>query len=322
MSDKKSLSTLVDLDALRNDSSSSDTVWTRTLLSKAIDSLDAIKNLLANSPEFIEFLKKVIPEDAFSAIVSGEQQLRLAAGSIKLMQAKTGELLATIIDPNNGKIIDTVALENLTHSPELTNAMTNFIMQQQLARVLEQIELLCIAVEEVRVGQENDRLAAALSCEQKLMQAMKITNPDLKNQALLRIALDCEDSRNALMKSQSANVDFIQNLPTSFAGKFFSKSRLKKIDIRMDEIRNSLYTLNMVSLTEALAYQELNEPAAAHQSLEYFASYINTTFIAPKNLLNRLDSLDRSPENYWSKSLPRITKEIKKLSKQTKMLKR
>ena len=311
-------SELIDLDSIFENESITSTTWASTLLSKANDSLDSIKNIISSSPSFINLVKSTIPQTSYQAILSGEQQAKIATRALKLMQKNTGELMATLVNPNTGKIVSTVALEKISNIPNLQNALTNFAMQQQLARISEQIELLCLAVEEVRVGQENDRLAAALSCEQKLIQAMKITNPELKTMALLRIAHDCEDSRNALMKSQSVNVDFIKQLPETFLGKVFSKSKLKKIDCRMDEIRNSLYTLNMVSLAQALAYQELNEPAAAHQSLEYFSNYIQKTFLDSKDLIKRLDSIDPSPTNYWSNSLPRITKEINKLSSNTK----
>ena len=73
-----------------------------------------------------------------------------------------------------------------------------------MAQIAEQIQMVQVAVEEVRQGQEYDRLATAYSCQQKLLQAMAIKNPHLKEIALLQIASDAEDSRNLLMQSQSA----------------------------------------------------------------------------------------------------------------------
>lgn len=39
----------------------------------------------------------------------------------------------------------------------------------------------------------------------------------------------------------------------------------------MNEIRESLSAVNMVSLAEAMAYQEMDENAAARRSLQYYA---------------------------------------------------
>ena len=65
-------------------------------------------------------------------------------------------------------------------------------------------------MEEVRVGLENDRLALAYSCQQKLIQAMEIKDEILKQQALLSVIHSAEDSRNLLMLSQSSNLKFIK----------------------------------------------------------------------------------------------------------------
>jgi len=142
---------------------------------------------------------------------------------------------------------------------------------------------------------------------------MTIKNPELKVMALLRIASDAEDSRNLLMQSQNANVTFIKNQPESFWGKIISGSTPEKVNTRMDEIRESLCAVNMVSFAEAMAYLEMGESEAAKQSLKYYAGYIQTTYLETKGLVERLDLIDPSPENYWSKTLPDIEKKIQDL---------
>ena len=61
--------------------------------------------------------------------------------------------------------------------------MTNFSMQMQMAQIAQQIQVVQSAVEDVRRGQEFDRLATAYSCQQKLLQALEIKNPSLKEHA-------------------------------------------------------------------------------------------------------------------------------------------
>lgn len=222
-------------------------------------------------------------------------------------------MLANLVNPETKKIVSTVSLKKVKVSPEISQAMTSYATQMQMAQIAEQIQLIQIAVEEVRQGQEYDRLATAYSCQQKLLQAMTIKNPELKAMALLRIASDAEDSRNLLMQSQNANVSFIKNQPESFWGKFISGAAPEIINSRMNEIRESLYAVNMVSLSEAIAYHEMGEPEAAHQSLRYYAEYIQKTYLETKGLAERLDLIDPSPENYWSKTLQDIKKKIQAL---------
>ena len=143
---------------------------------------------------------------------------------------------------------------------------------------------------------------------------MSIKNPELKSIALMRIASDAEDSRNLLMQSQNVNVAFIRNQTGILLGeKLVSGATTEKINGRMNEIRESLCAINIVSLAEAMAYQEMGESEAARLSLQYYAEYIQKTYLDAKGFVERLDMIDPSPENYWSKTLPDINKHIQEL---------
>ena len=61
-----------------------------------------------------------------------------------------------------------------------------------------------------------------------------------------------------------------------------------KIDSRVNEIRESLYAVNMVSLAEAMAYQETGESKAAKQSLEYCSAYVQFAYLSKPGLVKDL----------------------------------
>ena len=285
----------------------------RPLIKSAKETFSIIKEMLYSTPAFINAVKSIVSEETFQAILTNEQKSQIASGALKLMTKKDGSLMANLVNPETNKIVSTISLKNVKISPELSQAMTSYATQMQIAQIAEQIQLVQLAVEEVRQGLEYDRLATAYSCQQKLLQASVIKKPDLKAMALLRIASDAEDSRNLLMQSQNANVSFIKNQPESFWGKFISGAKPEILDSRMNEIRESLCAVNMVSLAEAMAYQEMGETEAAHQSLQYYAAYIQRTYLDTSGLVERLDLIDPSPENYWSKTLPDIERRIRAL---------
>lgn len=272
-----------------------------------------IEQMLYSAPGFINVVKASIPEETLQAILTDEQKTQLASGALKLMTKKDGSLMANLVNPETNKIVSTISLDKVTVSPEISQAMTSYATQMQMAAIAEEIQYVQLAVEEVRQGQEYDRLATAYSCQQKLLQAMAIKNPELKTMALLRIASDAEDSRNLLMQSQNANIEFVKNQPESFWGKMLSGTKPEKVDTRMNEIRESLCAVNMVSLVEAMAYQEMGEIESAQISLQYYANYIQTTYLETEGLVDRLDMSDPSPENYWSKTLPDIERRILEL---------
>ena len=285
----------------------------KPLLRNAKVALAKIEEMLYSAPAFINAVKASMPEETLQAILTDEQKSKIANGALKLMTKKDGSLMANLVDSKTKKIVSTVVLKNVKVTPEISQAMASYATQMQMAQIAEQIQLVQIAVEEVRQGLEYDRLATAYSCQQKLLQAMAIKNPELKTMALLRIASDAEDSRNLLMQSQNANVTFIKNQPESFWGKMISGAAPEKVNTRMDEIRESLCAVNMVSFAEAMSYLEMGESEAAKQSLKYYAEYIQKTYLETEGLVERLDLIDPSPENYWSKTLPDIEKNIRAL---------
>ena len=285
----------------------------RPLLKGAKEVFSKIEQMLYSAPAFINLVKASIPEQTFQAILTDDQKAKIASGALRLMTKKDGSLMANLVNPETNKIVSTISLQSVNLSPAISQAMTSYASQMQMAQIAEQIQVVQLAIEEVRQGQEYDRLAMAYSCQQKLLQAMEIKNPELKAMALLQIASDAEYSRNLLMQSQNVNLVFIKEQPESFFGKLLSGATPDKISQRMNEIRESLSAVNMVSLAEAMAYQEMGENAAARQSLQYYASYIEKAYLSTKGLVERLDLIDPAPENYWTKALPDIRKKIQAL---------
>ena len=282
----------------------------KPLINNAEQLFKNIEKMLYSTPAFINAVRAAIPKDSLQAILTDEQKTKIADGALKLMTKRDGSLTANLINPETKKIVSTVPLENVKVTPELSQAMTSYATQMQMAQIAERIQMVQVAVEEVRQGQEYDRLATAYSCEQKLLQAVTIQNPRLKEMALIQLVADAEDSRNLLMQSQSANATFIKNEPESFWRKVLSGAPTEKNDTRMKELRESLCAVNMVSLVEAIAYQEMGEFEAAKLSLQYYAKYIQKTYLDSEGFVERLDMIDPSPENYWTRELPEIEKRI------------
>lgn len=285
----------------------------KPLLKEAKATFKKIEQMLYSAPAIVNLVKANIPGVTLQAVLTDEQKQQIAKGALKLMTKKDGSLMANLVNPETKKIVATIPLKNVKMAPEVTQAMTNYATQMQMAQIAEQIQIVQLAVEEVRMGQEYDRLATAYSCQQKLLQAMEIKNPELRAMALMQIASDAEDSRNLLMLSQKTNVGFITDQPESFFGKIIGGATPEKINSRMNEIRESLCAVNMVSLAEAIAYQELGEDSAARRSLAYYGEFVQKTYLAVPGLVERLDLIDPSPENYWSRTLPDIEKRIQAL---------
>ena len=114
------------------------------------------------------------------------------------------------------------------------------------------------------------------------------------------------------MLSQKTNINFIKNLPEENWKKIFSLTTSNEIDLRMNEIRESFSTINLISLVEALAYHQLEEYDTEQQSLVYYADFIQKTYLDNFKFLKRLDSIDPSTEKYWTTKVPVIETKIRK----------
>ena len=280
----------------------------RSLIKGAKESFSQIEKALYFAPAFIDLIKSCVPKHTLQAVLTDEQKTKIASGALKLLTKKDGSLMANLIDPKTNKIVSTIKLESVKLTPDLTQQMANFSTQMQLAKIAEEIQCVHKIIEEVRQGQEYDRLATAYSCQQKLLQAMKITNPELKKMALLRIASDAEDSRNLLMQSQSASLKYIKDQPESMIKKFLKGAAPDKIDQKMNEIRENLSAVNLVSLVEAVSFHELGETSAACQSLQYYADFIEKAYLTD-GFVERLDLID-SRDSDWVGTLQDIKNEV------------
>ncbi len=283
------------------------------LLASAKTNFYYIEEKLYTCVALIDILEKTIPQKSLQAILSPEQKRKLTKGSLELMTKKDGSLMATLINPKTKKMVAQIPLEEVSLTAELSQSLVNYTMQMQMAEFSEQIKMIQVAVEDIRLGQEYDRLASAYSCQQKLLQALAIQNIELKKAALLQLAYDCEDSRNLLMQSQQANLSFIKNEPENYILKIIKGAKNEKIETRINEIRESLNSINLVSLTQAIAYQELGEFNSLRVALNYYSDYIEKAYFVDDGLIERLDSIDPSPENYWTNALPKIKKIIRTL---------
>ena len=272
-----------------------------------------LTDILLDSPAFLESLKSVIPKKEYTAMVSSSQRAKLAAGTLKFMRSADGTTYASLVDKGN-LIYANIPIKEISDTQGFTTALTSYFQQRQLARIANQLRIMQQQIESVRLGQIDDRFALAYSCEQKYLQATVIENENIKNLALLQVISDSEDSRNKLMKRQERNLDYIMSLPETTFSKLINIKKTKGNDDKMLEIRETFNAINMVSVVEAISYQEMGEFNAAKRSFEYYTNHLETVYLDNNKVIARLDSLDLLPDNYWSINVPEINQSILKFS--------
>lgn len=288
--------------------------FTKDLLEDADSNLNKIRDGLYSMPGFIYYLKAHIPEKHLEAVLTKEQNRKLLDGSLELLRRKSGELLAEVRDPESKKIVGKVNLKEVDLTPELAQARALYAMQMQMAQISKDINAMAEAIEEVRQGQQDDRIAIANACKQKLIQARYIKNPSLREKLYLQVISDAENSRNQLMLNQMTTIKFIENIPKSGWQKLISNPDTKEVDEKLNYLMDGLNTINMVSLVAIMAYYELGEREAALVSFGYFRDFIKEVYFKTPNLVERLDNLDKSTNNIWKDKIIKINSNILELS--------
>lgn len=146
----------------------------KPLLKGAKTAFKKIEEMLYKAPAFINLVKASVPEQAFQAILTDEQKTQIANGDLKLMTKKDGTLMAILVNPETNKIVSTISLKSIDLSLALTEAMSSYAAQMQMAQIAEEIHMVQLAIEEVRQGQEYDRLAMAYSCQQNYCKPCRL----------------------------------------------------------------------------------------------------------------------------------------------------
>ena len=113
----------------------------RPLIGNAERLFKRIERTLYSAPSFISAVKAAIPEEIYQVILTDEQKEKIASGALKLMTKKDGSLMANLINPETKKIVSTVTLGKVKLSPELSQAVTNYATQMQMAQIAEQIQI-------------------------------------------------------------------------------------------------------------------------------------------------------------------------------------
>ena len=287
-------------------------------LANASKIFDQLKEQLYELPSFVNLIKQSIPMDQLVPVLTGEQQKQIKKGALKFMAKKDGTFLGILVNPETNEIVANVPLKEIKKVREIAPALNDLAVQMQLSQLSVQMKELQNTMNRIEKGLEYDRLASAYSNKRKLIQARLIRNKELQTQALLQIAHATEDSRGRLMLGMHENIRFIVEQPEDLIGKVLTNQ--DEVNRKMGEIRSRIIAINDDSLTEAAAYWELGEKEAAMLSIDNYRLFLEEAGLTQVEVLDQLDLIDPSSENYWTKSFPVIKETVSKLTTENRQL--
>lgn len=271
-----------------------------------------LKRIAYGTPEFITLVKSCVPDEVFMAVLTDEQKQKIADGVLEFATKKSdGSIVAILRDPKTKKFVSQVPLDVKKLTPELNTAISNLSMQLQMADIMKSLEKIQSSIDNVLTDLKDDRLALSDSNKAKFMQCMRIKNTQLQTNALLRIIMDAEDTRNRIMKDLSREIKFIQEQPENLFAKIIKGASTNELDSRIQSIRINISAINQLSCIEAMCYHTLEEDSAMLESVNYYSQYLASNFTP--SIVGRLHSYDVNSDDYWLSEFPKVSKKLYKL---------
>ena len=217
-------------------------------------------------------------------------------GIYRLTIDKQGEILPTIRDAKG--FVKQVRLEDMTLTPNLTQALNNLSTHAVMAQILDEIEYLGDAIREIHIELQNDRLAMAESARDKLRQARLIQDAKLRESALLAVVNSATDAKRILMRNFSQNMHHIlKHSQKSDLQLLLSPKGERDVSQKaIDSFQALVYITNSVQ-TECEGYAMLGEYEPCRECLLEFKSFIED------NRLNSRDTLLLLNENSSQKKI-------------------
>lgn len=187
---------------------------------------DIVKVTKETKKELDPILKVVIPEEFIE---------ELKNGNLKLMESKTGEILPNIVDGKN-KVVKQVRLEEVKEKldDKKVDELGEYVTQQKLNAIKEQLECIMCVIEDVEKGQRNDRYGKVDGAIRTIKQSFNETDLDRRNRLQDGAQLEINEAIEAISKEIKDGLSFFKEweernfLQKNIASSKFSASNINK----------------------------------------------------------------------------------------------
>ncbi|MDO5750076.1 MAG: hypothetical protein Q4P78_02590 [Rothia sp. (in: high G+C Gram-positive bacteria)] len=226
-----------------------------------------------------------------------EQAQKMAQGTWKLMQRDSGELMGTLVNAQGGGIAAKVNLKEMVLTAPKSNpyVMAALVtVQLALKEINQKIEEVSKALARIEIGQYNDRFAGFLSARQQMAEAMRVSDPQIRQELLINAIKTANDSTAQLQFAIYTDANYLM----------VEKPRGKERDNRRDLLEKSIGYLNASAQLIASAYIAMGEAPAVVAVLKNHQEFFKQVFIDREiqgwSLARYLDNAESSNSRVWS----------------------
>lgn len=273
---------------------------------------EIMANKLLRNVSFLNLLK---PENKDLVInLTKEQKDKLASGTLKFMNKKDGSILGVLINPNNNKIEAQVSLKEVELSKVELDNINNIIIKQALCEIMKELQDLKEGINDILMGQHNDRLAKSKSAYSQLsiLEHLK-DNQTMREQILSKIVDTSSESFFQLSETFKYNIDKFSRLNeegTNLLDKVnYKKSFLtNKNQGLADDIYMQLEAIIYSTMVRTMIFEELRNPIITKIPFKELTVFLDDTL--SEEIIYLLNSWTDNYQDFWTKDYKKTKQKL------------
>lgn len=248
---------------------------------------DMALQLINRSPAFVHFLESIKPTQLFDVRMTQTAQELFDKGELVLKFSESKNGFIPVLSDKSGKFVEQVVLDPKTVTPQLTGALTNLSMQQQLGELMAQMDALNNTTLRIERGQRDDRIGLFYSARQQYIEAASMSNQDMQTMTLLNASRTANNARFQLMQTMRSDVEQI-----------IANKRLKKTerDNLSSNVRDSMRYINKATGICVMSFSALGETKPLLAALKSYQNFIEQSLLIVSD--DGLTQADRLHQNY------------------------
>lgn len=270
------------------------------------DKKNIILSLVESSPAIAELVKGMKKTERLQLVFSDEVQKKIADGTYRLMKRKDvdGIFKAVVVDEKGkARAIADLKWEEIRNGVDpagMTSAMQGMAIQQQLREISEQLQNMSAAMEDVLIGQHNNRLAMFFSGEAIYREALAASDESLRKSLTSSAIMALTNASASLQASLVYEINSICDKYDAEKGRFVG-IKTEKLKEKMYLINSSFQTIHKANTLKAAIYYKEGEYQALTTVLSDYKGFLERSLPEDKALILYLaDPNEKTFDGTWN----------------------
>lgn len=265
-----------------------------------------ILSLMDSIPAFAELVEGMKKTERLQLVFSDKVKQKIADGSYKLMKRKDvdGVFKAIVVDQKGKtRAIADLKWEEIVKGVDpstMNSALQGMAIQQQLRAISEQLQDMSLAMEDVLMGQHNDRLAMFLSGEAIYREALASSDENLRRSLTSSAILALTNAAASLQASLVYEIGAVCDKYDAEKGRFVG-IKTDKLKEKMYLINSSFQTIHKATTLKAAIYYKEGEYKALTTVLTDYKGFLERSLPEEEaHVLYLADPNEKTFDGVWN----------------------